>query len=570
MTPQQRHPTRLAAHLYLLVGIGVLVVTSRPQVSTPLRYTIGIAVELGLVVLMLIFARIERLSVSATLRLRRPEPRTIWLALAAVPGLWIAGVALNLLSSLVLGYTTSVSPAQYPADGWQAILLTVTTVLIAPVCEELMFRGYIQQAHEAPRPWLGILVGGVLFSAYHLRFQGFLGLVPVALALGFIAWRTGAIIPAIVVHAGFNAIATLLLVSTSFLPARAVGAIGGMLLCLGALATPLSVLALWLLWRSSELDETVTSNTVPPHSAARWGWVIPALVLVGVFAYAGISEVVLNRYPEKILNNRLTLSTSSSWMGTTTWHYSIQDRLGREHGKAVCTRTEHSRVEVVFNCEVNHSGFNLPGELPGPLGDLDWEPTQGPGGLAELLNGALVSEPTTWSMTARWSQPDLQLGSISLHEVRGDETYHLVYPQPRSAAIADDDAEGRETIKASSASSASSDYRLASREWAWRMGGLPFQLPYGARPTLVYAEQSGELVTASAFLHIVGGEPVWTPAGNYVTWRVNLTWDDRSGHQLTESAWFDTAEPHTLIRYDDGSVSYLLSDIQAEGHQTIE
>ncbi len=37
-----------------------------------------------------------------------------------------------------------------------------------------------------------------------------------------------------------------------------------------------------------------------------------------------------------------------------------------------------------------------------------------------------------------------------------------------------------------------------------------------------------------------------------------------------ESAWFDTEEPHTLIRYDDGSVSYVLTDTQTEGQQTIE
>jgi len=571
VNPQQHRPTKLAAHLYLLVGIGVLIVTSQPQVSTTLRYAIGIAVELGLVSLMLIFARLEHLSVGEMLRLRPPEPRTIWLALAAVPGLWIAGVTLNLLSALVLGYTTSVSPAQYPADGWQAALLTVTTVLVAPICEELMFRGYIQRAHEVPRPWLGILVGGVLFAVYHLRFQGFFGLVPVALALGFIAWRTGSIVPAMAVHAGFNAIATLLLIGTSFLPARGVGAIGGMLLCLGALTTPLSVLALWLLWRTPEPDTIAAGDTVPPHGAVRWGWAIPALVLVGVFGYAAISEVVLNRYPERILNNHLALSTGSTWTGTTTWRYSIQDRLGRERGEAVCTRTAwRSPAEVTFTCEAGHMGFDLPGELPGPFGDLDWKPMQWPGGLAELLGGALASEPTTWSLIARWSQPDLQLSSLLLHEVRGEENYHLAYPQPVSAAFVGDCTEGTGTVKAWSASIAPSDYLLASREWAWRMSGLPFQIPYGAHPTFVYADQSSQSLTTSSFLHVVGGEPVWTPAGNYVTWRVNLTWDDGSGSERMESAWFDTEEPHTLIRYDDGSVSYVLTDTQTERQQTIE
>ncbi len=58
-----------------------------------------------------------------------------------------------------------------------------------------------------------------------LTFPGFFGLVPVALALGFIAWRTGSIVPAMAVH-GFNAIATLLLIGTSFLPARGVAPSG--------------------------------------------------------------------------------------------------------------------------------------------------------------------------------------------------------------------------------------------------------------------------------------------------------------------------------------------------------
>ncbi len=113
VNPQQHRPTKLAAHLYLLVGIGVphRYEPTSGEYTAPLA--IGIAVELGLVSLMLIFAQLEHLSVGEVLRLRPPEPRTIWLALAAVPGLWIAGVTLNLLSALVLGYTTSVSPAQY-------------------------------------------------------------------------------------------------------------------------------------------------------------------------------------------------------------------------------------------------------------------------------------------------------------------------------------------------------------------------------------------------------------------------------------------------------------------------
>ncbi len=564
---QPRRPTRLAANVYLVLGISVLIVSASPKVSTPQRYAIGIAVEVGLVALMLVFARLERLPIGETLRLRRPETRVLLLALATVPGLWIAGVTLNLLSSLVLGYTTSVAPAQYPADAWQALLLAVTTVFVAPACEELMFRGYIQRAYEAPRPWLGAVVGGVLFAAYHLRFQGFLGLVPVSLALGLIAWRTGSIVPAMVVHAGFNAIATLLLVSASFLSTRGVGTVGAMLLCAAALAAPVSVLALWMLWRASEPDEALDRTSSRHSVILRWGWIVPALVLVGVFSYAGMSEVVLNRHPERVLDNRLVLSTAPTWLGTETWRYSIRDRLGREHGEAICTRTgARSPAEVVLTCEAHHTGFDLVEELPRPFRDLDFQPKQLPSGLTDLLSSARAAEPTTWSLTARWSQPDLHLSDLSLHEIQGTQEYQLVHAEPLPAPA------GEETFgtEAPLSSSGSSGYHLALREWAWRSSGLAFELPYGTHVAMVVWNQNGESGVTSAFLHVRGGEPVWTPAGNYVTWRVDLTWGDESGRVRKESAWYCTEPPHTLVRYDDGSVSYVLAKIQVDGPQPVK
>ncbi len=104
-----------------------------------------------------------------------------------------------------------------------------------------------------------------------------------------------------------------------------------------------------------------------------------------------------------------------------------------------------------------------------------------------------------------------------------------------------DYTEGTGTVKAWSASIAS-DYLLASREWAWRMSGLPSRY-HTARTQPSSMRTSEQSLSTSSFLHVVGGEPVWTPAGNYVTWRVNLTWDDGSGSERMESAWFDTEGP---------------------------
>jgi hypothetical protein len=49
-------------------------------------------------------------------------------------------------------------------------------------------------------------------------------------------------------------------------------------------------------------------------------------------------------------------------------------------------------------------------------------------------------------------------------------------------------------------------------------------------------------------------EPVWTPVGSFIAWRVTV--GDR------QTAWYDAEAPHTLVRYDDGLVTYLLSDVE--------
>ncbi|MCD6286888.1 MAG: CPBP family intramembrane metalloprotease, partial [Anaerolineae bacterium] len=201
MTPDSRpgalaakeYPSRLAANVYLAVGIAILILSSRPETRTLTRYAIGIAVEVALAGLAFLFMRAERLDLVATARLRKPQLREVGLAILAVPGLWVAGVLLNLLSALVLGYTTPATPSQYPSTLLEAVAMAITTMFVAPLCEELMFRGYVQRAYERRNVWVGVAVGGIIFALFHLRFQGAPALLPVAIALSLIAWRTGSI-----------------------------------------------------------------------------------------------------------------------------------------------------------------------------------------------------------------------------------------------------------------------------------------------------------------------------------------------------------------------------------------
>ncbi len=80
------------------------------------------------------------------------------------------------------------------------ILLTTAVVILAGICEEMLFRGLIQQSLEKRLPASGaIFVTALFFTILHP-----FSIVPIlilALVIGYISWRSDSIIPAVVIHA---------------------------------------------------------------------------------------------------------------------------------------------------------------------------------------------------------------------------------------------------------------------------------------------------------------------------------------------------------------------------------
>jgi uncharacterized protein len=85
------------------------------------------------------------------------------------------------------------------------------TCVVAPICEELLFRGYVFTAlrswHGA---WLAAVITGVVFGLVHAGSAPALDLVPLA-GLGFglclLYWYTGSLYPCIVAHSLNNSLA---------------------------------------------------------------------------------------------------------------------------------------------------------------------------------------------------------------------------------------------------------------------------------------------------------------------------------------------------------------------------
>jgi membrane protease YdiL (CAAX protease family) len=97
-------------------------------------------------------------------------------------------------------------------SAWLVASLVVIATLVAPVAEELIFRGGLFRYFRTRGPrWVAILATSVLFGALHVhwggKYEGLPSLVPlIVLAVVFcVAYeRTGLIGTTIVAHALFN------------------------------------------------------------------------------------------------------------------------------------------------------------------------------------------------------------------------------------------------------------------------------------------------------------------------------------------------------------------------------
>jgi membrane protease YdiL (CAAX protease family) len=98
-------------------------------------------------------------------------------------------------------------------DPWAWVVVGMA-VLVAPVQEEILFRGFLQSAllRLTGRPWWSIVIASVIFGAMHLGTQvPWYAVVPITvlgLGLGLAFERTRSLGTSIAMHVGFNAFNT--------------------------------------------------------------------------------------------------------------------------------------------------------------------------------------------------------------------------------------------------------------------------------------------------------------------------------------------------------------------------
>ncbi len=171
---------------------------------------------LGLAVPALLAARLHSSEWGEYLRLRSVDGRLLVLALVGIVGLqpvtqWLAELnrALPLPESVRLVEQSQLELIRSVLESDLGLVFNITMLALVPgVCEELLFRGYAQRQFErAAGPAGGILLAGGLFGLYHLRPSQALPLIVLGVYMAYLVWRTGSLVPAVLVHIAHNGLA---------------------------------------------------------------------------------------------------------------------------------------------------------------------------------------------------------------------------------------------------------------------------------------------------------------------------------------------------------------------------
>ena len=91
--------------------------------------------------------------------------------------------------------------------GWK-VLIVFGAVVMAPLSEELLYRGLLQSLLRRwlSRPWSAILVTSAVFAVVHSSlYKDWPALFMLSVVLGYNYERTGRLVAPIVIHALFNA-----------------------------------------------------------------------------------------------------------------------------------------------------------------------------------------------------------------------------------------------------------------------------------------------------------------------------------------------------------------------------
>ena len=129
----------------------------------------------------------------------------------AIAGFFLANIIAGVVSAVIPGSGESFESLMDSIYGEGNVLGTIATVLLAPIAEEIVFRGLLVKNAKKVFGLTGCMVlSGIAFGIYHFQPVQSIYAIPLGMILAYLAYKYNSIIPAILAHAINNSIAVFL------------------------------------------------------------------------------------------------------------------------------------------------------------------------------------------------------------------------------------------------------------------------------------------------------------------------------------------------------------------------
>lgn len=201
-TPMQANLLYLMVCVILLAGSGLLA----PRLG--LGTNLWINEFLWILAPSVLLVTIGKMPVEKVFKLQKAQKKHILTGMAASVSLWFFAFYLSKMTGLLLdrSFGTVDTGLTGAPSTIQSILLLIGMLVLAPICEELLFRGIIQSAYEVRYPRYGFVFSAILFGMFHV-LNGVTEVIPTFLAglmLGYLVFCTGSIAASMAAHLAFN------------------------------------------------------------------------------------------------------------------------------------------------------------------------------------------------------------------------------------------------------------------------------------------------------------------------------------------------------------------------------
>lgn len=207
---KQKNPIAAQANLIFLITILTTLVGSiifQPIIGMGSNLWINEFVWILFPVLLM--AKLKGWSLEGVYHFQSTTRKNKSISIMAGISIWFFAVYISMITHFLLDSkigTINMDIINADTSVYQMILLIIGMVILAPICEEIFFRGFVQNAYEASSKRYGFVFAALLFGSMHI-LNGLSEVIPaciIGLVLGYLVYRTGSIVNSMLAHAASN------------------------------------------------------------------------------------------------------------------------------------------------------------------------------------------------------------------------------------------------------------------------------------------------------------------------------------------------------------------------------